>query len=581
MEAHDPKGDILCIQSVAVSEKFRRRGYATFMLRQYMLHIRHKYPSLVKAVLICKKHLIAFYQSCGFIFDRVSGIVHGKEQWYEMVMDMRTPRSLSQVLVDVWGNGPYSGNTAAVVLCDYIHPHLHWYADDDGKKDEGKGSVGTYQWPASLYPSSWMQQLARENRQTETAFIYPTQLDHKEYEGSHLGYMIRWFTPTTEIEFCGHASYAAGHAVFARFLEQSPFLRTGLIRKSHAITERKELKLIPVSLRQKVLNLGLVEMHAARCLASPYDIKGADLGYVDTRIPLAITTAGTGAGAMASHERPDLNSSVSAAEKTPRRCPYPYRGSDGNCFCDLVMSVNMDVPVIVAHDDISEGVYAIASFLEVDIVHVFYSMYDLMLCVSMDSFQKMPEQFNSAALQGLVNELIVTLSSSEGRETNSSHSPPPPRVLRGVVITSADATVEADEVSDAQYVARAFYPSIGIAEDPATGSAHACLSVFWYMMYILERKDIHHTPNVNVFHLLACQGHPSAQRRGRLLVSLFHPSYEVLRSFTVSDLDKESTLKIMSQELRKANSSDSSMGKNRVHLQGDETHITVESAVLW
>ncbi|CAN0519649.1 unnamed protein product, partial [Scytosiphon promiscuus] len=33
MHLHDPTGQTLCIHSVAVAEKFRRRGYATAMLK--------------------------------------------------------------------------------------------------------------------------------------------------------------------------------------------------------------------------------------------------------------------------------------------------------------------------------------------------------------------------------------------------------------------------------------------------------------------------------------------------------------------------------------------------------------------
>lgn len=33
MHLHDPNGQTLCIHSVVVAEKFRRRGYATEMLK--------------------------------------------------------------------------------------------------------------------------------------------------------------------------------------------------------------------------------------------------------------------------------------------------------------------------------------------------------------------------------------------------------------------------------------------------------------------------------------------------------------------------------------------------------------------
>lgn len=46
-------------------------------------------------------------------------------------------------------------------------------------------------------------------------------------------------------------------------------------------------------------------------------------------------------------------------------------------------------------------------------------------------------------------------------------------VDRGVIVTSATALAGAD------FVSRFFAPAVGVAEDPATGSAHACLGPFW------------------------------------------------------------------------------------------------------
>ena len=44
---------------------------------------------------------------------------------------------------------------------------------------------------------------------------------------------------------------------------------------------------------------------------------------------------------------------------------------------------------------------------------------------------------------------------------------------RGIIVTSRSATGEYD------FVSRFFAPSIGILEDPVTGSAHCCLGPFW------------------------------------------------------------------------------------------------------
>lgn len=50
-----------------------------------------------------------------------------------------------------------------------------------------------------------MQNIALENNLAETAFV--KMLDAENYE-------IRWFTPTTEVNFCGHATLASSFVLF-------------------------------------------------------------------------------------------------------------------------------------------------------------------------------------------------------------------------------------------------------------------------------------------------------------------------------------------------------------------------------
>ena len=64
--------------------------------------------------------------------------------------------------------------------------------------------------PAAVCPlTEWlddatMQSIAAENNLAETAFFVP--------EGE--GYHIRWFTPSCEVELCGHATLASAHVIF-------------------------------------------------------------------------------------------------------------------------------------------------------------------------------------------------------------------------------------------------------------------------------------------------------------------------------------------------------------------------------
>ena len=76
--------------------------------------------------------------------------------------------------IDAFAEGPFTGNPAAVC------PLKAWL------------------------PDNVMQAIAAENNLSETAFFVPE-------EGE---YRLRWFTPTTEVDLCGHATLAAAYVVF-------------------------------------------------------------------------------------------------------------------------------------------------------------------------------------------------------------------------------------------------------------------------------------------------------------------------------------------------------------------------------
>lgn len=80
---------------------------------------------------------------------------------------------MKQYIVDAFTNKPFSGNPAAVCVMD--------------------------SWPSE----ESMMKLAMENNLSETAFIV------KEEKGYHL----RWFTPGTEVELCGHATLASSYVI--------------------------------------------------------------------------------------------------------------------------------------------------------------------------------------------------------------------------------------------------------------------------------------------------------------------------------------------------------------------------------
>ncbi|HEV2081531.1 MAG TPA: PhzF family phenazine biosynthesis protein [Brevundimonas sp.] len=85
---------------------------------------------------------------------------------------------MRQWTVDAFAAGPFLGNPACVV-----EPFDAWPDD------------------------RWMQALARENNQAETAFLRRTA-DAARFD-------LRWFTPGQEVDLCGHATLGAAHALWA------------------------------------------------------------------------------------------------------------------------------------------------------------------------------------------------------------------------------------------------------------------------------------------------------------------------------------------------------------------------------
>jgi PhzF family phenazine biosynthesis protein len=92
---------------------------------------------------------------------------------------------MRQWTVDAFASGPFRGNPACVVE------------------------------PLDAWPeAAWMQTLAMENNQAETAFLLKTA------DPARFG--LRWFTPTTEVDLCGHATLASGHVLMAELHSLEP-----------------------------------------------------------------------------------------------------------------------------------------------------------------------------------------------------------------------------------------------------------------------------------------------------------------------------------------------------------------------
>lgn len=78
--------------------------------------------------------------------------------------------------------------------------------------------------PAAVMPlgrwpdDSMLQNVARENNLSETAFFVPSTDSDADFE-------LRWFTPAVEVDLCGHATLATAHVLFEDLSFENPLVR--------------------------------------------------------------------------------------------------------------------------------------------------------------------------------------------------------------------------------------------------------------------------------------------------------------------------------------------------------------------
>lgn len=110
-------------------------------------------------------------------------------------------------IVDAFGNKAFSGNTAGVVLID---------KENDFPKDEV------------------MLNIAKELRYSETAFI--KRIDDTTFN-------TRYFTPTNEVELCGHATIAAFKVLLSeKIIDCGKFINKTINKDLEVVVNEEEIK---------------------------------------------------------------------------------------------------------------------------------------------------------------------------------------------------------------------------------------------------------------------------------------------------------------------------------------------------
>lgn len=75
-------GSRFMVFSVVTNPLYRRKGYASRVMEELISECRNR--DISEIVLTCKEKLIPFYSRFGFIYEHVSGSVHGGAVWHQM-----------------------------------------------------------------------------------------------------------------------------------------------------------------------------------------------------------------------------------------------------------------------------------------------------------------------------------------------------------------------------------------------------------------------------------------------------------------------------------------------------------------
>mmetsp|Transcript_8371 Transcript_8371/g.13560 ORF Transcript_8371/g.13560 Transcript_8371/m.13560 type:complete len:476 (+) Transcript_8371:321-1748(+) len=228
MSKHVAGGRTLCVHSVVVDERFQRQGAAFGMLSEYVERIRAEQVQVERIVLISKEHLVPFYESVGFINGGLSHIVHGKDPWYELYLSTKMTPVVCVNAFAVPGKR-YSGNPAAVCVLPFRSRSL------GSAKDRKYTFAKTHS-----VENDFMYPVAAQMNLSETAFVRSLGA-----EGENAWrFELRWLTPTSEVDLCGHATQATAFALWLPVSVSQFELPQGVCKTDKFIFETKSGELV-------------------------------------------------------------------------------------------------------------------------------------------------------------------------------------------------------------------------------------------------------------------------------------------------------------------------------------------------
>ena len=196
--------------------------------------------------------------------------------------------SLPFFQVDAFAGRPLTGNPAAVM------PLERWLED------------------------AVMQAIAAENNLSETAFTVPSEAEDADYD-------LRWFTPTSEVELCGHATLAAGHILMhsdpVRFATKSGPL---IVSRRGDVLELDMRAANLTEVREADLNRALGLPESPAWLADGYN----DAAIIEVADEAAVRDVKPDFAALAKIHRMAVVTARGDSEDIVSRVFVPYLGID-------------------------------------------------------------------------------------------------------------------------------------------------------------------------------------------------------------------------------------------------------------
>lgn len=208
------------------------------------------------------------------------------------------------------------------------------YQIDSFTKEKFKGNPAGVVINADGLSDIEMQRIARELNNSETAFIFSPDCD--DYDG-----MIRYFTPTTEVPICGHATIAA---MYAKASEENP--------DSCILRMKTHVGILPLEIIKTEDDYEIVMTQGSFELSAPLDTAsvqkllaalGLEHSEINQNCPIQIASTGHSKVMIAMNSRKKLN------DLSPRFAALAALSKDIHCNGYFVFTFDSDQSDILTY----------------------------------------------------------------------------------------------------------------------------------------------------------------------------------------------------------------------------------------